>query len=191
MFSHFLQFLKDPNVASLAPTVPRCIEEILEPVQFNKDIFMIEYGAGDGAITEVILNKMSSNSRLLILETNNSFISVLRERFVDPRITIIHDSVENIKNVCREIGLNNANYVVSGVPFSFLRKNIISDVIKDTAGILQPKGKFIIYQSLVNTLTRHLYMRREVEKYFNIRSKKNLFYNFPPLFVLEAEVIYV
>ena len=80
MLNHALQLFKDTAVASIAPTSTRCVRAILKSVDFTTAKLIIEFGPGDGAFTAPILTKLGPDAKLVVIETNEEFVAILRTR---------------------------------------------------------------------------------------------------------------
>jgi phosphatidylethanolamine/phosphatidyl-N-methylethanolamine N-methyltransferase len=185
MFSHALQLLKDTSVASIAPTAPNCVKQMLRSVDFSSAKLIIEYGPGDGAITKYLLKKMRKDARLIIIETNDQFVSILKSRFNDPRLSIVHDTAENIIEIRKKLKFKKADYIISGIPFSLIKPSAREEIIKDSAEVLKDKGKMIIYQALMAISARRP-LKNHFRKYFETTKNKTYLLNLPPLYVFEA-----
>lgn len=107
--------------------------------------FVVEYGAGDGAITQQILRAMPDDGELLALEINAEFSDAL-SAIDDARLSVKRqDVVHFLDNGAIELPRIDA--VVSGIPLSFLDPQTRASVIRRTKQILAPGGVFIVYQA--------------------------------------------
>lgn len=187
MLAHAKHFLKDASVASIAPTSSRCVKQIAAAINFKKAKLIVEYGPGDGALTKYIVEHMRPDAKLVLIETNKHFVSVLLERFKDPRVTVVLESAEKIIETQKDLGFHKVDYVVSGIPFSMIAPEIKDQIIRKTSLILKKKGKFIVYQSLT-AIKGRMTLKRTLNKYFETTDHKSLLLNLPPLYVLECVV---
>ena len=107
--------------------------------------FIVEYGAGDGAVTRQILRHMPVDGKLLALEINDDFSAAL-SALGDDRLEVKkQDVVRFLHNGAIE--LPRVEAVVSGIPLSFLDPQTRAAVIRRTREILAPGGTFVIYQA--------------------------------------------
>lgn len=185
MLDHALQLFKDTSVASIAPTTTYCVKKIATSISFDKADLIVEYGPGDGALTKYLLENMRADAKLIIIETNDHFVSVLRDEFEDPRLTIVHDSAENILDIRKQLGFHKADYIISGIPYSLIPQNVKEEMIKDSSRILKDGGKFIIYQALT-AITARRSLKDTVQKHFDTTAHRSYLFNLPPLYVFEA-----
>lgn len=174
-----LEFLKDPNIASIKPSSRYVVEDICKIIDFSSDIIVVEYGPGNGVITKSILGRMSENSRLIVVETNNRLAKNLKG-IEDSRLIVVLDSAHNITNILQRYNIGSVNYVVSGIPFSMIESSMKRKIVEDTRKILSDRGYFIVYQFRKGVL-RHL-----SRSFSSIKAKFEL-RNIPPLFIFYAK----
>lgn len=143
----FKTFIKDRDVASIIPTSIRCVKKVCNHIDFTKDFILVEYGPGDGVFTKFLLDKMSPGSRLILIEANQNFAQHLKETIDDTRVTVHNILAGDVESVISEQDMGNVDYVLSGIPFSFLDKERKRVVLRSTKTILKEGGKFLAYQT--------------------------------------------
>lgn len=143
----FKTFIKDRDVASVIPTSMRCVKKVCTHIDFTKDFTLVEYGPGNGVFTKFLLEKMTAGSRLILIEANEDFVDDLNQSISDPRVEIHNELAGNVESVLDAELVGNIDYVLSGIPFSFLKKERKRDVLNATKKILKDGGKFIAYQT--------------------------------------------
>jgi phospholipid N-methyltransferase len=142
-----LNFFKHPKMlGSIIPSSRFLIERVLSEVDWNRARVMVEYGPGVGTFTSEILKRMSPDGVLIVFETNPDFVQFLRASFPDPRLQVVHGSAAEVKTVLTGRGLEGADYVISGIPFSTLPEQVRADILEATRGALTPEGAFLVYQ---------------------------------------------
>ncbi|NBC66291.1 MAG: hypothetical protein GVY07_11640, partial [Bacteroidetes bacterium] len=129
-------FIKDKDVASVTPTSKHCVKKVCSNIDFSKDFTLVEYGPGDGVFPKYIIEKMSSNSRLILIEANADFVEHLKETINDPRVEIHNALAGNVESVLNSEDVGKIDYVLSGIPFSFLNKDRKREVLRATKKIL-------------------------------------------------------
>ena len=91
--SFIKQYLKDKKmVGAVSPSSKSLGKKMLSNIDFSKDKLIVELGPGTGVFTDLIINKMADDARLLVFELNDNFYNSLSSRINDPRVKIIHDS---------------------------------------------------------------------------------------------------
>jgi phospholipid N-methyltransferase len=178
--AYIKNFLKDRDVASVTPSSPFLVKRVCRWIDFDADQVIVEYGPGTGVFSEHIVEHMTPGSRLVLIESNEAFVRKLRALFAaDPRVTVACARAEAVRTVLREAGLDGADTVLSGIPFSFLDDAVRRDLLVTTREVLHPGGAFLVYQvynHLEEPLRRHF---ASVEKKFELL-------NLPPMFTYRA-----
>lgn len=172
------QFLRDRRIASVKATSPYLVRRICNRIDFSRPLVVVEYGPGLGCFTKELLERLSPDSRLILFETNPEFARRLR-KVRDPRLRVASGSAESAREVLEREGLDGADVVLSGIPFSMFPELPKMKLLRDTRAILGDDGIFLAYQA-----SAHL------EKYLKqvfprVRVERELFH-IPPLVVLEA-----
>src|SRR5262245_895275 len=107
----FGEFVRQPlTVGAVWPSSKRLARLVVSSCTIRPGDTVVELGPGNGAFTELILERMRGHCRFLAVELNASNVATLQRRF--PRAHIIHDSAENLR---RHLGRAGADCVVSGL----------------------------------------------------------------------------
>jgi phospholipid N-methyltransferase len=142
----FKEFLKHPQqVASIVPSSRFLERRVAEIADVQTASTIVELGAGTGGVTRAILGAMPADARLLSLEINSRFASVL-QRTPDPRLTVHAGSAEELQWALRWYQLPAPDVVVSGIPFSKIPRDTASQILRTIAHVLVPGGRFVAYQ---------------------------------------------
>jgi phospholipid N-methyltransferase len=140
-------FLKHPRMlGSLIPSSRFLVDKVLGQVDWQRADVLVEYGPGVGNITAAILRRMRPDATLVVIETNVEFVEFLRDSLRDPRLHVVHGSAADVTAALRERGLERADYVVSGIPFTTLLPEVREAVLRETRAVLRPGGAFLVYQ---------------------------------------------
>lgn len=140
-------FLKHPlMLGSVIPSSRFLIREMLKPVDWNRAKVFVEYGPGVGNITAEILARMPADGRLIAFELNPDFVEFLPKVLPDPRLIVLHRSAADVGVALRELGLDGADYIISGIPFSTMPEDVRVAILNATNAALRPGGKFLVYQ---------------------------------------------
>jgi phospholipid N-methyltransferase len=145
---HFLRgFIKHPvMVGSVIPSSKILIDKMLEPVDWANCKLFVEYGPGVGTFTEHVLQRMAPDATLIAIDTNADFTRYLRRKFADNRLFAITGSAADVRQIIADCGFEDADYVLSGLPFSTLPPGIGPKIAEQTAEALRPGGAFLVYQ---------------------------------------------
>jgi phospholipid N-methyltransferase len=177
--AYLKSFFKDKDVASVTPTSRFCVRTVCEPIDFSMDITVVEYGAGAGVFSHYLLENMTANSRLYLFETNEILFQKLQQ-IDDQRVSFFCDSVEYVSNLLPKEMLGNIDFIISGIPFSFLNDEAKASVLDQSYKLLREGGKFLGYQT-----SGHL--REPLHQRFGNVYTEWEWRNIPPMTVYEAE----
>ena len=171
----FLQeFLKNPRqVASIIPSSRFLERRIVELAEIRTARTVVELGAGIGGTAMAILGAMLPDAKLLSIEVNPHFCSVLNH-ISDERLIVHCGSAQEIRTVLSRYGLSAPDAVISGIPFSMVNTKTGSLILEEVASVLNSGGRFVAYQisSQVEELSTPLLGAARVEVEF---------LNIPPL----------
>lgn len=143
----FRGFLENPGmVASVIPSSRVTIRAMLEKVDWQACQLFVEYGPGVGTFCPHILDRLPPGGQLLVIDTNPRFIDYLRETIDDPRFHAVLGSAADVEKYVKQIGHEQADYVLSGLPFSSLPDEVGNAIVEATSRVIRPGGAFLTYQ---------------------------------------------
>lgn len=177
----FREAIKNFKTAgTIVPSSKFLIKKMLKSIDFNKANVIVEYGPGNGIITQEILRRMHSNAVLICFEINTHFYQYIKQ-IDDKRLIVLNSSAENIKEELEKLNISAADYFISSLPLTIIPKSIAKDILKNSKESLSPNGQFIQYQ----------YSLRFYSKVKQIFGKKNVklkfeFVNIPPAFIYKC-----
>ncbi len=189
MGKHRIQFLREGlrnlrSMGSVAPSSRFLCRAVANKIDPRKAKVVVELGPGDGVITRFILHRLHPDARLIIFEINPVFVEKIRATLHDPRMTIVHDTAENMGQYFREMGIQEVDYFVSGIPFVMLPESLTERISRDCLKWLRIGGKFIQfhYSPLLLRLYRRVFGNLKVEV---------VALNIPPAIVVSCEKLKV
>jgi phospholipid N-methyltransferase len=172
-------FFKHPRMlGSIIPSSRFLIHDLMRQVDWSRARVLVEYGPGVGNITTEVLRRMRPDARMIVFETNDDFVGFLRRAIPDPRLTVVHGSAADVGRVLGEMGLGQADCVISGIPFSTMPPEVGEAIVRATREALSPGGRFLVYQ-----------FSREVQRFLR-REFKEIREAFEPLNILPARLYY-
>ena len=143
----FTGFLKHPvMVGSVIPSSDKVIRRMLAPVDWPNTKLFVEYGPGVGTFCRPILKRLSHDATLLVIDTNPDFIDYLNETILDTRFRAVLGSAADVEKIVADAGFKQADYVLSGLPFSTLPKGVGAAIAAATHRVLRRGGGFLVYQ---------------------------------------------
>jgi len=167
-------FLRHPYMlGSIIPSSRFLVNQVLEPIDWERARVIVEYGPGVGTLTAEILRRMRSDARLVAIETNEEFVQFIRDLLPDPRLHVVHDSAAEVRSVLHRLGLPAAHYIVSGIPLGSMPEPERADIVEKTRAALEPGGAFLVYQFTARVLPALRRTFGEVRRGFQLC-------NFPP-----------
>ncbi|WP_133273450.1 class I SAM-dependent methyltransferase [Hymenobacter radiodurans] len=175
--------LRDKHVASFTPTSGFAIRKLCRKIDFNKRNVIVEYGPGTGVFTRYFLAHLTPDSILILIERNKDFVHIIKESIQDPRLIIFHESAENIEQILLHCNEQQADYIVSGIPFSFLQKSLRELIIRNSYKCLKEGGSFLGYQTFFQI---DRFLKDHLDCEFNKVQTEICVLNVPPLKIFEA-----
>lgn len=145
--SYLKNLIKDPDVASVTPSSRFLVQRMCKHIDFDQPAIIVEYGPGTGVFSAHILDRMHDDARLILIESNAAFVDELQQTLGrDARVTIHHDVAQHVQAILEAAGPSRADYVLSGIPFSFLNDKETNELLEQTYNILTEDGAFLVYQ---------------------------------------------
>lgn len=133
-------------LGSLIPSSRFLVDQVLGEVAWNRARVIVEFGPGVGSMTEPMLARMGPDARLVVFETNPQFVDFLRRNYPDPRLTVVNGSAEGIDQELARLGVGQADYIVSGIPFSTIPAATRESILRKSHASLASDGMMIVYQ---------------------------------------------
>ena len=181
--SYMKNFISDKYIASITPTSDFGVRKVCSKIDFSRCRLIVEYGPGTGVFTKHLLQKMGPDSLLIMIERNANFANLLRKKVRDPRAVVVNECASNILQTLAEFGKPFTDYVISGIPFSFLTDQQKNRILQNSFTALRPGGKFLAYQTFYQS-NNHL--KAHLDRIFDFVRVEYEMLNLPPLRIYEA-----
>lgn len=140
-------FLRNPvMVGSIIPSSRFTIDKMLAPVDWDNCRLFVEYGPGVGTFCRPVLDRLPRDGQLIVIDTNPLFIDYLKQTITDSRFIPVLGSAADVEDIVRAHGHEQADYVVSGLPFSTLPDGVGPAIAAATHRVLRQGGAFLVYQ---------------------------------------------
>lgn len=140
-------FIKHPKMlGSLVPSSRFLVNKVLSEVDWSRARVLLEYGPGVGTFTTEILRRMRPDAVLVAMETNADFVRFLRGRVRDDRLHVVHGSAADADAALARLNLRQADYVISGIPYTTMPAQVRETILRKTHAVLHPTGAFLVYQ---------------------------------------------
>ena len=145
-FAFFQEFLKHPlQIGSIIPSSRFLERRILEVAAIASAKTIVELGSGTGGTTRAILREMPQHAKLLSIEINPHFHTLVSS-IEDDRLIAHWGNACRLKEILSMYGLGAPEAVISGIPFSTMNHSEGSQVIEAISSLLAPNGRFVAYQ---------------------------------------------
>lgn len=170
------------QTGTVSPSSKFLIKKIVRAIDFQRNRTILEFGTGNGCITEAILANMSDKAVLHSFELNDHFFQLSRKKFKHAPNIKVHN--ENALDFEQVIGLHQhetVDCVVSSLPLTLLKNEDIHLLIKRVKKRLKPGGYFIQYQYSLDKLRYFKKQFKQVSVSYTLR-------NIPPAFVYSCSV---
>ena len=175
--------VRDIHVASITPTSNVGVKYVCRRIDFDKRNVLVEYGPGTGVFTDYILPRVSQDSKIILIERNREFVTLLKRKYRDPRIHVYHATADEVMPLLRDCGESYANYILSGIPFSLFTDEYREEVVSATYNAIAPEGKFLPYQFFVQ---RDRQLKQYLNRYFALVESEYFLRNIPPMRIYAA-----
>jgi phospholipid N-methyltransferase len=175
----FKRFLLRPmQVAYVVPSSPRLIRRVMGKLDLTQPRTIVEFGPGEGCHTREIIRRMHPDSQLLLFEIDPEFAKWLSGQFRhDSRIHVLNTDAAHLATELEKLGISYCDYVVSGIPFSYIDKAKKREILRAVHDSLAPEehAALVVYQ-LTSELKQHAQIFPRVETEYCLS-------NFPPMFI--------
>ncbi|UBS33240.1 methyltransferase domain-containing protein [Altererythrobacter sp. N1] len=143
----FRGFVEHPRmVGSIIPSSRFTIAKMLAPVKWDECMLFVEYGPGVGTFCLPVLERLRRDGTLIVIDTNPLYIDYLNRTISDSRFRAVLGSAEDVEDIVKAHGFDQADYVLSGLPFSTLPDGVGPAIAAATYRVIRPGGAFLVYQ---------------------------------------------
>ncbi|MBI2637487.1 MAG: methyltransferase domain-containing protein [Candidatus Sungbacteria bacterium] len=169
------------KIGSVLPSSKYLAERMTKPIPSEFNGTIVELGVGTGVFTKAILGRAGKKCKVVAFESNGKLVQLMKKTVTDPRITFIHDKAQTAAEHLHKLGIPKADYVISGLPLSSMKKTDREDILKTIHRILHADGTYVQFQYFFYSLPH-------IKKHF--KNVKVVYYetrNFPPAFIFECK----
>ena len=167
-------FVAHPRqVGAVLPTSGRAVADMLDMADVPSARLVVELGAGTGSHTAQVLERLSSDARLVSFEIDPRLAAAVRTRLVDPRLTVLAESAENLES---HLGGQRPDVIVSALPFTSLPHGLGSRILERAAAALAPGGTMLVLQYSP-------FIASELRRLFGDVRRRVTLLNVPPAFL--------
>ena len=182
--SFLLQFLRHPSqTGAVLPSSIALSEAMVEWLDLDSAHAVLEYGPGNGPFTPHILKRLSKDCRFLAIERNASFADEFRSRL--PDVKLVQDSVENVRSICDDAGIDKVDCIVCGLPWAAFAEDLQTRLLDSMMTVLRPRGQFVTFAYLhgLPLPAGRRFASRLPEYFSEVRKSQTVWRNIPPALV--------
>jgi phospholipid N-methyltransferase len=130
-------------IASVAPSSRWLSRTTLRNVDWAQVKALVELGAGTGPITRVIAERARPDCRVVVVERDQDFARLLRERFGrHANFEIVHGDVRDLASILTERGIVSVDHVISGLPTPSFPRDLQRDLFRAVGMVLSSEGTY-------------------------------------------------
>lgn len=181
------QFIEQPfMIGAVAPSSRQLCEEIVRGVDLKNARAVVEFGPGSGVATDLILPRLGPQTKFLAIELNERLVGAFRARH--PRVTIVHDSVENVRGICTAHGIEQADVIVSGLPWASFNDGLQDRILSAAFDVLKPGGVLVTFGYHVGTWLKagKRFYGKLPSVFAKVEKSPTVWRNLPPAFVVRC-----
>jgi phosphatidylethanolamine/phosphatidyl-N-methylethanolamine N-methyltransferase len=189
---NLIQFLKQfvfhpTKTGAIAPSSKGLADLITDAADLSNVSAVIEFGSGTGVFTEKILQKIPEDAKFFALETNSDFVEATRNRC--PAALVHHDSATNAKKYLNELGINDCDCVICGLPWASFSEDLQNELLDTIVDVLKPGGRFLTFAYLQGLLlpAGMRFKKKLSTRFKEVTKTRTVWQNLPPAFVYCAK----
>ena len=138
-----VQSLKNfQEMGTVVRSGPAMCKKMTQFIDKETDLIIVELGAGDGVITQYILDVMSPNAKLFVFEINPELAAVIAQ-IQDPRMILINDGAQHMDTLLGQYEVEKVDTIISAIPFLVLPDALKDNILNTSKKMLKSGGSFI------------------------------------------------
>lgn len=150
----------------------------------REDEYVVELGAGNGAVTKSILKAGIKPEKLIIIERDPKFRDHLVHKF--PGVQVALGDARDIQSILKAKGVDEVAAVISSLPLLAMPHTVRHEIVDACFSVLKKDGQYVQYTyGLVSPVPK----RNQREIGIKGKIKKFVLLNIPParVWIYEAE----
>lgn len=160
-------------MGSVMPSSHQLVDSMLDDLPWETANTVVELGAGTGAVTEGIVQRLGAQSHFICFEFDAELHAALAQKY--PQIHMAYDALE-LQATLQQHGERAADIIISSLPFANFSNAEQTKLITSISASLADNGEFVLYQ-----YTRQL--EPLLKRHFAHIEQSYVLQNVPPAFV--------
>lgn len=184
---YLIQFISQPQaVASIAPSSRALGDTMMKHGRVAEADYVVEFGPGTGAVTQVICRTLKQDARFLAIEMNPKFVELIRAHY--PEVDVVEDNALNTRKHMEEQGFTYCDVLISGLPFAAFDDGLQTGLLDAAYDLLRPGGRFVTFTYIHSPfLPRGNRFRDKLKGRFgSVERTPVIWHNLPPAFAYVA-----
>jgi phosphatidylethanolamine/phosphatidyl-N-methylethanolamine N-methyltransferase len=180
----FQAFMREPaSIGALSPSSRALAKAMIEGFPLGNADLIVELGAGTGAFTGLILERIGKRTTFVAMELDPIHARGLNRRF--PGLKVYNDSAERLAEYLALQEKQRAGYIVSGLPWANIPPEEQDRIMDAVLACLAPDGIFTTFAYLhARWLPKARQFRKALGRRFaHIETSPVVWRNLPPAFV--------
>ncbi|SDP11519.1 Phospholipid N-methyltransferase [Actinopolyspora xinjiangensis] len=128
------------TVGAATPTSNAVANTVARVVPPHGDPVVVELGPGTGSLSVGIRDRLPAAGRHVGIELDESMVRHLRLRL--PEMETVHGDARELRSTLPRLGIDNADVIVSSIPWSLLSDEEQRDLLRQCCRNLAPGGAF-------------------------------------------------
>lgn len=138
----FRQWLSAPlQTGAVLPSGEALVRAIAREVDLTIPGAVVELGPGTGAVTRALLRRGIPPERLILVERNAAFVSLLERRF--PNVRVLQGDAIDLPQLLVDAGIDTVSQVVSSLPLRSLPFVVQRRVLRSAFRVLAHGGRYL------------------------------------------------
>lgn len=155
----FKNFINNPRqIGSIIPSSKRLSKKMANQIDYSNAKNIIELGPGVGPYTDIILKRKREETKYFAFEKNDDMRRILKEKYKQIKI---YNKAEEMTEIMQRNNIDKVDYIISGLPFTVLEKDIRETILEQVYNNLEKGGKFITFQY---SLDLYKYLKKKYNK---------------------------
>lgn len=153
------------------------IRSCLKDLKLETSTTILEFGAGDGCITEQILKRKDSKAMLYSFEIHPQFHDYCTQKFLGQQnVEIINQSALEFDVFLKTKTINKVDYIISSLPLALFPESEVKLFLNKVGEHLKEGGIFVQYQYSLDKY-------KLLKEHFKSVKVNFILRNVPPAFV--------
>jgi phospholipid N-methyltransferase len=178
------EFIRKPvSTGAIVPSSAELARLAVVEASLEGASVIVEFGPGTGPITRALIESKPANAKLIAIERNEEFVTMLRERY--PDVDVVHACVQDLHKILVARGQTAADRIVSGLPWAAFDESLQREIMKAAHDSLADDGVFVTFAYLQGFALPPAWRFRKLlrEMFSEVRQSDVVWRNVPPAFV--------